>query len=62
MTVANTLDMQRRAENIGVAVTSARLEGGDVTPAFMHDAKDYVRGVIDSAELLARTRRRYGLE
>lgn len=54
--------VRRRAESIGLSVQSVRLEGGDVTRAFMRDAEEYVRGGIDSAELLSRTRRRYGLE
>ena len=55
-------EMRRRTENVGLAVQSVRLEGGDVTRAFMRDAGEYARGTIDGAELLARTRRRYGLE
>ena len=55
-------EMRRRTENVGLSVQSVRLEGGDVTRAFMRDAGEYARGIIDSAELLSRTRRRYGLE
>ena len=47
---------------VGLSVQSVRLEGGDVTRAFMRDAGEYARGSIGSAELLSRTRRRYGLE
>lgn len=54
--------VRRRAESVGLSVQSVRLEGGDVTRAFMRDAEEYVRGSIGSAELLSRTRRRYGLE
>lgn len=54
--------MRRRTENVGLSVQSVRLEGGDVTRAFIRDAGEYARGIIDSAELLSRTRRRYGLE
>lgn len=54
--------VRRRAESVGLSVQSVRLEGGDVTRAFMRDAEEYVRGAIGSAELLSRTRRRYGLE
>ena len=54
--------MRRRAENVGLSVQSVRLEGGDVTRAFMRDAEEYARGAIGGAELLSRTRRRYGLE
>lgn len=55
-------EMRRRTENVGLSVQSVRLEGGDVTRAFMRDAGEYTRGSIGSAELLSRTRRRYGLE
>ena len=51
-------EMRRRTENVGLSVQSVRLEGGDVTRAFMRDAGEYARG----SELLSRTRRRYGLE
>lgn len=54
--------MRRRTENVGLSVQSVRLEGGDVTRAFIRDAGEYARGSIGSAELLSRTRRRYGLE
>ena len=55
-------EMRRRTENVGLSVQSVRLEGGDVTRAFMRDAGEYARRSIGSAELLSRTRRRYGLE
>lgn len=55
-------EMRRRTENVGLSVQSVRLEGGDVTKAFMRDVGEYTRGTIGSAELLSRTRRRYGLE
>ena len=55
-------EMRRRTENVGLSVQSMRLEGGDVTKVFMHDAGEYTRGTIGSAELLSRTCRRYGLE
>lgn len=42
-------EMRRRTENVGLSVQSVRLEGGDVTKAFMHDAGEYTRGTIDSA-------------
>ena len=55
-------EMRRRAESVGLSVQSVRLESGDVMRAFMRDAGEYARGSISSAELLSRTRRRYGLE
>ena len=54
--------VRRRAESVGLSVQSVRLEGDDVTRAFIRDAGEYARGSIGSAELLSRTRRRYGLE
>ena len=54
--------VRRRAESVGLSVQSVRLEGGDVTRAFIRDAGEYARGIIDSAELLSRARHRYGLE
>lgn len=37
-------EMRRRTENVGLSVQSVRLEGGDVTKVFMHDAGEYARG------------------
>ena len=54
--------VRRRAVSVGLSVQSVRLEGGDVSRAFIRDAGEYARGIIDSAELLSRTRHRYGLE
>ncbi|KAB7789858.1 antitoxin VbhA family protein [Bifidobacterium leontopitheci] len=55
---------ERETRAIGVAkvIHSAHMEGGDVTPAFLSDAKDYIEETIDIRELLNRTRLRYGLE
>ena len=43
-------EMRRRTENVGWSVQSVRLEGGDVTRAFIRDAGEYARGSIGSAE------------
>ena len=51
-----------RAMRVAEAVHSARMEGGDVTPSFFADARDYIEEQIDAHELVNRTRRRYGLE
>lgn len=51
-----------RVEDVALAVHSTQMEGGAVSAAFMEDAGDYVRGLIDPAELVARVRRRYGLD
>lgn len=37
-------EMRRRTENVGLSVQSVRLEGGDVTRAFIRDAGEYARG------------------
>ncbi len=54
-------EMRRRTENVGLSVQSVRLEGGDVTRAFIRDAGEYA-GEHRQRQLLSRTRRRYGLE
>ena len=51
-----------RVEDVALAVHSTQMEGGAVSVAFMDDARDYARGLIEPAELVARTRRRYGLD
>lgn len=43
------------------AVHSGEMEGLQVDPATRSDADAYVAGRIDSDELVARARRRYGL-
>ena len=48
----------RRAAALADGRHSAHLSGGDVTPAFLADAQDYVDGLISVGELLRRTKRR----
>ncbi|MCH9277223.1 antitoxin VbhA family protein [Bifidobacterium amazonense] len=55
-------ERESRAVGVAEAVHSAHLEGGDVTPAFLADARDYIEERISIRELLNRTRNRYGLE
>ena len=52
----------RRREHLGLAIASARLEGGGPSPELLKDADAYSRGFIDADEFVARMRRRYGLE
>ena len=51
-----------RIEDVALAVHSTQMEGGTVSAAFMADARDYAKGLIDPAELVARARCRYGLD
>lgn len=50
-----------RGRAVAEAIHSGEMEGLRVTPKFRADAGDYVAGKIDSNELVARTRARYGL-
>lgn len=51
-------ERQRRVEE---AIHSGEMEGLSVSPATLADAADYIDGVINSGELVNRTRARYGL-
>lgn len=55
-------EQESRAIGVAEVIHSAHLEGGDVTPGFLADARDYIEERIDIRELLDRTRRRYGLD
>lgn len=55
-------EQESRAIGVAEVIHSAHLEGGDVTPDFLADARDYIEERIDIRELLNRTRRRYGLD
>lgn len=50
-----------RARRVAEAIHSGQMEGLDVSPSGRADAQDYVAGRIDSDELVARARARYGL-
>ena len=54
-------ERESRAISVADAIHSAHLEGGDVTTAFLTDARDYIEEKISIHELLNRTRVRYGL-
>lgn len=51
-----------RERRVDEARHSGEMEGFTVDPATKHDSDDYVAGVIDSDELVARARARYGLD
>lgn len=44
------------------AIHSGEMEGLHLTPAGRADAQEYIAGSIDSDELVARARARYGLD
>ena len=52
-------ERERRVEE---AIHSGEMEGLTVDPDTKVDSDDYIVGVIDSAELVARARARYGLD
>lgn len=56
---ATTLDERTRI--VEDAQRSGEMEGLRVDPATRADADDYIAGRIDSHELVARARARYGL-
>jgi hypothetical protein len=51
-----------RARRVAEAIHSGEMEGLHVTPAGRADAEEYIAGSIDSDELVARARARYGLD
>ncbi|CEI30267.1 Putative uncharacterized protein [Propionibacterium freudenreichii subsp. freudenreichii] len=59
MGAAKTRD--QRAQRVADAMHSSEMEGLTVGAATRADADLYVEGAIDSDELVARTRARYGL-
>lgn len=61
---STTITKTTRAERerrVAEALHSGEMEGLHVTPPTRADAEDYVAGRIDSDELVARVRVRYGL-
>ena len=52
-------ERERRVEE---AIQSGEMEGLTVDPDTKVDSDDYIVGVIDSDELVARARARYGLD
>lgn len=51
-----------RELRVAAAIHSGEMEGLPVTAAGRQDAAEYVAGRIDSDELVARARTRYGLD
>ena len=59
---ANVTMMESRAVRVDEAIHSAEIEGLVVSSDTRADADSYVAGQIDSQELVARVRARYGLD
>lgn len=57
-----TAEQAQRERRVGEAIHSGEMEGLHVTPAVRADAGEYIAGRIDSDELVARARARYGLD
>lgn len=57
-----TSTVAERERRVAEAIHSGQMEGMHVSPAGRADAQEYVAGGIDSDELVARARARYGLE
>jgi hypothetical protein len=51
-----------RKRRVAEALHSGEMEGFTVDPETKVDSDDYIAGVIDSDELVARARARYGLD
>ncbi|WP_460834580.1 antitoxin VbhA family protein [Nocardioides hungaricus] len=61
MTVIKS-ERTERERVVAEAIHSAEMEGLTVSEAAVSDSAAYVAGQIDSAELVARARARYGLD
>jgi hypothetical protein len=61
LTLAERIAQAEREQVVEAAVHSGEMEGLHVDPATRADAGEYIAGVIDSDELVARARARYGL-
>lgn len=62
MTATTPTTEAERARRVAEAIHSVQMEGLDVSPAGRADAQEYIAGRIDSDELVARARARYGLD
>jgi hypothetical protein len=60
-TITTAAEQTERARRVAEAKHSGEMEGLQVSPAGLADAADYVAGHIDSDELVARARSRYGI-
>ena len=57
-----TITEAERERRVAEAIHSGEMEGLSVSPAGRADAQEYIAGRIDSDELVARARARYGLD
>ena len=57
-----TITEAERERRVAEAIHSGEMEGLIVSPAGRADAQEYIAGRIDSDELVARARARYGLD
>ena len=57
-----TITEAERERRVADAIHSGEMEGLSVSPAGRADAQEYIAGRIDSDELVARARARYGLD
>ena len=57
-----TTTQAERERRVAEAIHSGEMEGLSVSPAGRADAQEYIAGRIDSDELVARARARYGLD
>lgn len=61
MTLTESERLERERE-VAEAIHSARMEGLTVSEAAVADSAAYIAGAIESDELVARARARYGLD
>ena len=61
-TATTAVTVAERELRVAEAIHSGEMEGLPVTAAGRQDAQEYVAGRIDSDELVARARARYGLD
>lgn len=61
-TIVTTTTEAERERRVAEAIHSGEMEGLSVSPAGRADAQEYIAGRIDSDELVARARARYGLD
>lgn len=55
-------EQTRRERAVAESIHSGEMEDSRVTQAARADSAEYIAGKIDSDELVARTRARYGLD
>ena len=61
-TIVTPTTEAERERRVAEAIHSGEMEGLSVSPAGRADAQEYIAGRIDSDELVARARARYGLD